>query len=53
MIHRLIEERDGKKLIDSNVRASSSYCVVNFGQTNPQPSVTSAGDTSQSNHQPN
>jgi hypothetical protein len=45
LMHRLIEERDGKFFADSNVHPSSC-CVANFGQTNPQPSGTSAGDTS-------
>jgi hypothetical protein len=49
LMRRLIEERDGKQLIDSNVHASSSSCTINFAQTNPQPSGTSAGDTSQPN----
>jgi hypothetical protein len=46
---RLIEERDEKKLVDSNVHtssSSSSSCVVNFAQTNSQPSGTSTGGTS-------
>jgi hypothetical protein len=43
---RLIEERDGKQLVDSNVHTSSSY-TVNFAQNNSQPSGTSAGSTSQ------
>jgi hypothetical protein len=38
---RLIEEWDQKKLVDSNVHASSSSCAVKFAQTNPQPSGTS------------
>jgi hypothetical protein len=46
MMHGLIEERDGKRLVDSNVHASSSYCAVNFAQTNPQPSGTSTSGTS-------
>jgi hypothetical protein len=33
MMHRLIEEEDGKRPIDSNVHTSSS-CTVNFSQTN-------------------
>jgi hypothetical protein len=45
MMRRLIEERDEKFFADSNVHPSSC-CVANFGQTNPQPSDTSAGDTS-------
>jgi hypothetical protein len=43
---RLIEERDGKKLVDSNVHASSSSYIINFAQTNPQPSGTLVGGTS-------
>jgi hypothetical protein len=49
MMHRLMEERDGKKLVDSNVHASFSSCAVNFTHTNPQPSGTLAGGTSQPN----
>jgi hypothetical protein len=30
MMHRLIEERDGKKFVDPNVHVSSSSCGVNF-----------------------
>jgi hypothetical protein len=45
---RFIEERNEKKLIDSNMNASSS-CAFNFAQTNPQPSGTSAGSTTQPN----
>jgi hypothetical protein len=48
LICRLIEERDRKKLVDSNMNPSSS-CTVNFVQINPQPSGTSAGSTSQPN----
>jgi hypothetical protein len=48
MIRSLVEERDGKKHVDSNVHTSSS-CVVNFVQTNPQPTSTSTGSTSQPN----
>jgi hypothetical protein len=45
-----IEERDGKKHVDSNVHTSSSSSwAVNFSQTNPQPSGTLAGGTSQPN----
>jgi hypothetical protein len=36
LVRRLIEELDGKKLVDSNVNpSSSSSCAVNFAQTNP------------------
>jgi hypothetical protein len=52
LMRRLIEELDGKKLVDSNVNpssssssSSSSSCVVNFAQTNPQISGTSVGGT--------
>jgi hypothetical protein len=48
LVRRLIDERDRKKLVDSNVNPSSS-CTFNFAQTNHQPSGTSAGDTSQPN----
>jgi hypothetical protein len=36
LMHRLIEERDGKKLTYSNINPSSFSCVVSFAQTNPQ-----------------
>jgi hypothetical protein len=49
LMHRLIEERDGKKLIDFNVNPSSSSYAVNFAQTNPQTSDTSVGDTTMQN----
>jgi hypothetical protein len=45
----LIEERDGKSSVDSNVHASSSSCAVHFAQTNSQPSGTSTGGTLQPN----
>jgi hypothetical protein len=48
MMPRLIEERDGKKFVDSNVNGSSS-CDVNFAQTNHQSSGTSASITSELN----
>jgi hypothetical protein len=48
LVRKLIGEWDGKKLIDSNVNPSSS-CAFNFAQTNPQPSGTSVGGTSQPN----
>jgi hypothetical protein len=48
LMHRLIEEWDSKKLVDSNVIPSSS-CTFNFAQRNPQPSGTSVGGTSQPN----
>jgi hypothetical protein len=47
LMRRLIEERDGKKLVHSNVHACFSSCAINFAQTNPQPSGTSVGGTSQ------
>jgi hypothetical protein len=37
-----------EELVDSNVNPSSSY-AINFAQTNPQPTGTSAGGTSQPN----
>jgi hypothetical protein len=49
LMRRLIEEHDGKKLIDSianpssSSSSSSSSCVVTFTQTNPQTSDTSMG----------
>jgi hypothetical protein len=49
LMRKLIEERDKKKLIDSNVHLSSSSYAFNFAQTNPHPSGTSAGGTSQPN----
>jgi hypothetical protein len=46
-----INRREGwEKFIDPNVLAgASSSCAINFAQTNPQSSGTSAGGTSQSN----
>jgi hypothetical protein len=49
LVHRLMEEQDGKKLIDSNVNPSSSSCAVNFAQTNPQISGTLVGGTTMTN----
>jgi hypothetical protein len=46
LLRRLIEEQDGKKLDATNVSPSSSTCVVNFTQTNPHTSGSSAGGTS-------
>jgi hypothetical protein len=40
----LIEEWDGKKLYNLNVNPSS-FCIVNFTQTDPHTSGTSAGGT--------
>jgi hypothetical protein len=49
-MHRLIEERDEKKLVYFNVNhSSSSLCAINFAQINPHPSGTSAGSTSKPN----
>jgi hypothetical protein len=45
LVCRLIEERDGKKLSNSNVNTSSSSCTFNFTQSNPQTSGTSVGGT--------
>jgi hypothetical protein len=41
LLHRLIEERDGKKLENLNINPSSSSCAVNFPQTNLHTSGTS------------
>jgi hypothetical protein len=35
LMHRLIEEHDGKKLANANVNLYSSSLTVNFAQTNP------------------
>jgi hypothetical protein len=43
-MRRLTEEWDGKKVVDSNAHPS---WVVNFAQTNSQPSGTTMGGTSQ------
>jgi hypothetical protein len=51
LLHRLIEERDGKKL-DTIGDNHSSTCAVNFAQTNPHTSGPSAGDTSMFNPLP-
>jgi hypothetical protein len=45
LLHRLIEERDGKKYNDSNVNPSSSTSVVSFVQINPHTSGPSVGGT--------
>jgi hypothetical protein len=45
LVHRLIEERDRKILIDYSFNPSSSSCTVNFTQTNAQMSGTSVGIT--------
>jgi hypothetical protein len=46
LLHRLIEERYGKKLYASSVNPYSSTCAVSFTQTNPHTSGTSTGGTS-------
>jgi hypothetical protein len=45
LVRRLIEEQDGKKLVDSNVNPSPSSYAVNFTQINLQTSGTSVGGT--------
>jgi hypothetical protein len=49
LMHRLIEERDRKKLVDFNVNPYSSYCAINFSHTNPQTSGTSVGGATMPN----
>jgi hypothetical protein len=49
LLHRLIEERDEKKLDATSVNPSSSTCAVSFTQTNPHTSGPSVGDTSMPN----
>jgi hypothetical protein len=50
LLHRLIEERDGKKLDTTSTNpSSSSTCAVNFTQINPHTSGPSAGGTSMQN----
>jgi hypothetical protein len=49
LMHRLIEEWDGKKLADSNVNPSPSSYAVNFDQTNSQISGTLTGGTTMPN----
>jgi hypothetical protein len=46
LLHRLTEERDGKKLNTTSANPSSSTYAVNFTQTNPHTSSPSAGGTS-------
>jgi hypothetical protein len=43
LMHRLIEERNQKKLANSSSSSSSSSssCMINFTQTNPQINDTS------------
>jgi hypothetical protein len=45
LLRKLIGERDGKKRSDANVNPSSSTCAINFSQTNPDTSGSSAGGT--------
>jgi hypothetical protein len=42
LLHRLIKERDGKKLDATSVNPSSSTCAVSFTQTNPHTSDDAA-----------
>jgi hypothetical protein len=49
LLHRLIEERNGKKLDATTVNPSSSTYVVNFTQTNLHSSGESTGGTSMPN----
>jgi hypothetical protein len=46
LLHRLIEERDGKKLDATSANPSSSTCAISFTQTNPPTSGPSMGGTS-------
>jgi hypothetical protein len=48
LMHRLIEEQDGKKL-DATSAYPSSTCAISFTQTNPHTSGPSAGSTSMPN----
>jgi hypothetical protein len=48
LLHRLIEERDGKKL-DATSANLSSTCAVSFTQANPHTSGPSVGGTSMPN----
>jgi hypothetical protein len=50
LLHRLIEERDSKKLEATSINTSSSTCAVSFTQTNLHISGASAGGTSMPNH---
>jgi hypothetical protein len=45
LLHRLIEERHGKKLDATSINPSSSSGAFSFAQTNPQTSGTSVGGT--------
>jgi hypothetical protein len=49
LLHRLIEERDRKKLGSTSVNPSSSSCTVSFTQTNPHTCGTSMGDATMPN----
>jgi hypothetical protein len=49
LMHRLIEEQDGKKLADPSTNPSSPSCTVNFAQTNSETSGTSAGSATMQN----
>jgi hypothetical protein len=53
LMHRLIEERNQKKLANSNANpsssSSSSSCMINFTQTNPQINGTSMGGATMPN----
>jgi hypothetical protein len=49
LLHRLIEEWDGKKLDTTSANPSSSTSAVSFTQTNPHTSGPSAGGTSMPN----
>jgi hypothetical protein len=49
LLHRMIEEWDGKKLDATSVNHSSSTCTLSFTQTNPHTSGVSVGGTSMPN----
>jgi hypothetical protein len=49
LVRRLIEEQDGKKHNDSNVKPYSSISIVSFAQINPHTSAPSVGCTLMSN----
>jgi hypothetical protein len=48
-LHRLIEDRDGKKLDTTSINPSSTSCTVSFTLTNPQTSGASASGTTMPN----
>jgi hypothetical protein len=50
LLHRLIEEWDGKKHSDANVNSSSSTCAINFAQTNAEPFYPVDESLPQPNH---